>query len=52
MKSLLLKKLPAILIALTLFTVFANAQIVYTDVNPDKTFTCSKIGCTHQYNLI
>src|SRR6266536_5150859 len=51
MKTFLLKKLYAILIVSTLCTVTVNAQIVYTDLKPDKKFTCSQVGCSHMYKL-
>src|SRR6266536_4448088 len=44
MKISLPKKLHAILIASTLYTATTNAQIVYTDVNPDKKFSSSVPG--------
>ena len=30
---------------------FANAQIVYTDLNPDQAFFCSLNGCFQEYEL-
>ena len=38
MKKQLLKKLSAFIVTAMLFSASANAQIVYTDVNPDTTF--------------
>ena len=29
----------------------ALSTIIYTDVNPDVTMTCSNIGCDHHFNL-
>ncbi len=58
MKKKLLKKLYACLplgmgfiITAMLLSASANAQIVYTDVNPDTTISCSAIGCIQSYNL-
>jgi len=39
-----------LILALGCFVQFANAQIVYTDVNPNDTITCSG-ACTNSYNL-
>src|SRR5207253_842818 len=46
----LLKKLYAIVIASALYAVTADAQIVYTDVNPDVTASCSP-NCSIKHNL-
>lgn len=53
MKKQLLKKLSTFIVTAMLFSVSANAQIVYTDVIPDSTMTCIGIGlpCTNNYNL-
>ena len=60
MKKDLLKRLSACLlvgvafiITAVLFTASANAQIVYTDVNPDSTMNCigNGLSCTKNYNL-
>ena len=47
----LIKKLYALFIISILFNAAANAQIVYTDVNPDPTFACSFISCNNTYAL-
>jgi hypothetical protein len=41
MKTSLLKKLYPVITALVLYAVTANAQIVYTDVNPDTIISCT-----------
>ena len=41
----------AIIIASALSAIVAHAQVIYTDVKPDEKFSCSKVGCSHQYNL-
>ncbi|MBK8845917.1 MAG: T9SS type A sorting domain-containing protein [Bacteroidetes bacterium] len=55
MKKQLLKKLSAFIIptisGAMMFSVSANAQIVYTDVNPDSTITCLSSPCTKSYSL-
>jgi len=58
MKKQLLKKFSAceplsmaFIVTAMLFSVSANAQIVYTDVNPDTTVICSSSPCTQSYNL-
>ena len=51
MKKNLLKKFSAFVVTAMLFNASANAQIVYTDVNPDTTISCSAIGCIQSYNL-
>jgi hypothetical protein len=58
MKKNLLKKFSACLplgmafiITSMMFSASANAQIVYTDVNPDTTITCSSVACWQSYNL-
>lgn len=50
MKKQLLKKLSAFIVTAILFSASANAQIVYTDVNPDSTMYCAS-NCTLNYNL-
>ena len=44
MKKQLLKKVYTFITTAMLFSASANAQIVYTDVNPDLTITQSSIG--------
>lgn len=44
MKKQLLKKVSTFITTAMLFSASANAQIVYTDVNPDLTITQSSIG--------
>ena len=51
MKKNLLKQISALIITAMLFSASANAQIVYTDVNPDTTVTCSTPPCSNSYNL-
>ena len=54
MKKNLQKKLSAFIVTAMLFSVSANAQIVYTDVNPDSTMYCHAnfiIPVTKNYNL-
>ena len=51
MKKNLLKRISAFIVTAMLFSVCANAQIVYTDVNPDTTVTCSTTPCAKSYNL-
>ena len=51
MKKQLLKRLSAFIVTAMMFSASANAQIVYTDVNPDSTITCSGSACTKTYNL-
>ncbi len=58
MKKHLLKKfnacLPvgmAFIVTAMLFSVSANAQIVYTDVNPDNTISCSASACSNTFNV-
>lgn len=34
-----------------MFSVHVHAQIIYTDVNPDTSLTCSSSSCTKSYNL-
>jgi len=49
MKKLLPQRLTAFIVSIVfgmLFSVSANAQIVYTDVNPDLTITQTDIGST------
>jgi hypothetical protein len=41
----------AFIIIMLFFFSAAKAQIIYTNVNPDAKFSCSKAGCSHQYNL-
>jgi hypothetical protein len=50
MNKQLIKKICAFVITVT-FSSIATAQIVYTDVTPDTKLSCSKAGCSHQYNL-
>lgn len=54
MKKLLLKELSAFIVTAMLFSASSNAQIVYTDVNPDTVFTCTlSLGnpCSTMYQL-
>jgi hypothetical protein len=41
----------AFFVTAMMFSASANAQIVYTDVNPDTTVTCSTYPCNKSYNL-
>ncbi len=52
MKKNLLKKLSAFIVTAILLSVSANAQIVYTDVNPDVTKTCSIYNPTSGWNSL
>jgi len=45
------KRFHAVIAASIFFSSAATAQIIYTEVNPDAKFSCSKAGCSHQYNL-
>jgi hypothetical protein len=40
-----------LVISFNVINQFAKAQIVYTDVNPDKVYKCTKNGCTQTYSL-
>ncbi|MBP9083558.1 MAG: T9SS type A sorting domain-containing protein [Bacteroidia bacterium] len=51
MKQLLQTKLSTLIILAMLFSASANAQIIYTDVNPDSTITCLGSACTKSYNV-
>ena len=51
MKKQLSKKLSAFIVTAMMFSVSANAQIVYTDVIPDTSMTCPAYNCTKSYNL-
>lgn len=51
MKTLLQKKIYAFIVTAMMFSVSTNAQIVYTDVNPDTTVTCTTSPCSKSYNL-
>ena len=46
-----MKKIYTSIIVLLSFLSVVNAQIIYTDVKPHKTFSCSKVDCSHQYDL-
>ncbi len=50
MKKKLLKNVYAFIVTLMMFSVSANAQIIYTDVNPDLTITQNSAGST-SHNL-
>ena len=50
MKKQLLKKLYSIIVTAMMFSASANAQIVYTDILPDSTYTFTNSG-TKTYNL-
>ena len=49
-KKQLLKKLYAFIVTAMLFSASANAQIVYTDINPDVTKTCTASGNNYTCN--
>ena len=51
MKKQLLKRLSAFIVTAMMFSASANAQIIYTDVNPDSTITCIGSACTKSYNV-
>ena len=52
MKKQLQKKFYAFIIMMMFSIVTANAQIVYTDVNPDKVLSCNTSGtCSGNYSL-
>src|SRR5882672_3406702 len=51
MKFKIFKKLSGTGIIISCFFSIVNAQIVYTDVKPNIKLSCSKAGCSHQYNL-
>ncbi len=51
MKKQLLKKLYAFIVTAILFSVSANAQIIYTDVNPDIIQTCQTFQCSKNSTL-
>jgi hypothetical protein len=54
MKKLLQNKLSAFIVTTMLFSATSNAQIVYTDVNPDSSYACNgPVGtpCNYTYNL-
>ena len=58
MKKQLQKKISACLpvgmafiVTAMMFSASANAQIIYTDVNPDSTITCLGSLCTKSYNV-
>ncbi|MBK8845919.1 MAG: T9SS type A sorting domain-containing protein [Bacteroidetes bacterium] len=51
MKNLLSKKFYAFIVTAMMFSASANAQIIYTDVNPDSTITCLGNSCTKTYNV-
>src|SRR5437868_12931427 len=50
MKTSLLKKICSLILATSLYIVAVHAQIVYTDVNPDITASCSP-NCSIKHNL-
>lgn len=50
MKKLITKKVFAFIIVAIMFSAYADAQIIYTDVNPDDTLACIS-PCTDIYNL-
>lgn len=50
MKRQLQKKLYAGIVTAMMFSISANAQIVYTDIAPDSAYTLTRWG-THTYNL-
>ena len=51
MKTSLLKKLCAVIIASVFLFITADAQIIYKDVNPDTTVACLQSGCTSYFYL-
>ena len=52
MKKQLLKKVYTFITTAMLFSASANAQIVYTDVNPDILLNCSGNNvCSDEYSL-
>lgn len=51
MKKQLQKKISAFIVTAMMFSVSANAQIVYTDVNPDTSMICLNYPCYESYNL-
>ncbi len=54
MKKNLLKKLSIFIVLIAIgmmFSASANAQIVYTDVNPDTSMICSSYPCSKSYDL-
>jgi hypothetical protein len=51
MKKQLLKKFYAFIVTAILCNASANAQIVYTDVNPDTSMICSSYPCSKTYGL-
>ena len=51
MKKQLLKKLSAFIVTAILFSTSANAQIVYTDVNPDTVISAVILPSTINYNI-
>lgn len=50
MKKQLLKNISAFIVTVMMFFASANAQIVYSDVDPDSTMYCAG-NCTLNYNL-
>lgn len=52
MKKQLQKEIYAFIVTAMMFSLSANAQIVYTDVTPDSTFACNgNQNCNHTYVL-
>lgn len=51
MKIQLQKKLYGFIATAMMFSVSANAQIIYTDVNPDTSIICTGYPCSKSYNL-
>lgn len=50
-KKNLLKKCTAFIVSAMMYSASTNAQIVYTDLIPDKTLSCSTTPCNQSYNL-
>jgi Secretion system C-terminal sorting domain len=51
MKKQLLKKFHAFIVTTMVFSASANAQIIYTDVNPDIIQTCQNFQCSQTSDL-
>ena len=51
MKQLLSKKLSAFIVTAMLFSASANAQIVYTDINPDTSIIRTRLNLRGNYSI-
>lgn len=51
MKTQILKSIFLGLLFIAFCLLKAEAQIIYTDVNPDQTYSCNASPCSHSYNL-